>query len=91
MTPETPSRWNRTGEESEIQRDLLPPLAVIPEETLSEAGDSHQASSSEEDEGDGGREADCWFQLSSRDMRHFLGGGEEYRWCQSLIFFLANI
>lgn len=74
MTPETSSRWNRTAEESEIQRDLLPPLA---EETLSEAADSHQASSSEEDEGDGGREADCWFQLSSRDMRSFfLGGGK---------------
>lgn len=58
-----------------MQRDLLPPLAVIPAapvETLSDAGDSHQASSSEEDEGDGRREADCWFLLSSRDMS-FLG------------------
>lgn len=54
MTPQTSSRRNRRVEESEIQRDLLSPLAAIPVETLSDAGDSHQASSSEEDEGDGG-------------------------------------
>lgn len=74
--------------EPEQQRNLklrgiyFSPLAVIPVETLSGAGDSHRASSSEEDEGAGGGEADRWFPLSSRDMR-----GEEYRWCQSLIFF----
>lgn len=57
-------------------------------ESFSDVRNSQQASSFERDEGIRGQEADCSFQPSLLDMRSL---GNEYRWCQSLIFLLDLI